>query len=388
MILKFGRIVRAAIFLFIALIAADEAVAATFTARKALGFNGGVKIFLDGPIVEGDQKRFSSLVSSLLNHGFIVEEVILNSPGGLVSEGTAIGKRIRALKANTRAPWIAGGAPSCERPASLQPVNPTATCTCDSACYLIWAGGIFREGNYVGVHRFRFDPKYYGGLSFSDAKEKYEHELVAHRQYLEEMNVPREVIDANFQTGSDAIRYLTWEQMKASRVTQNYLEELLIARCGRLLKEPNVKYWECKEASLFDLRVEAIREYLSLYNERLSGFSPKVQPSDSSKSFLDKGVILTEDYFLAPADAGAFSLKAGDIIQVANDNASSPISDVSEFRRWWERQYDDACKEAKSWQDYRTQAVARRSRNEIASLKLQIRGLHPKLCDLYDPIKD
>ena len=29
-------------------------------------------------------------------------------------------------------------------------------CTCVSACFHIWASGLARLGNYVGVHRFRF----------------------------------------------------------------------------------------------------------------------------------------------------------------------------------------------------------------------------------------
>lgn len=89
-------------------------------------------IFLEGEVTEGDTQRFSNAVSVLQKHPHWKEaDLVLNSPGGLLDEGLAIGAAIADLKTIT-----------------LRTIVQT---TCESACALIWLAGQPR-GAYVGAH--------------------------------------------------------------------------------------------------------------------------------------------------------------------------------------------------------------------------------------------
>jgi hypothetical protein len=103
-------------------------------------------------------------------------------------------------------------------------------CDCASACFLIWASGVTREGNFVGVHRFRFDEMYFGSLSPSEAKMKYAEAETVFRSYLAKLNVSASIVDRLFATDSKSMYYLSKADLQLIQSTP-YLEELTEAKC-------------------------------------------------------------------------------------------------------------------------------------------------------------
>jgi hypothetical protein len=114
----------------------------------------------------------------------------------------AIGKQIRLLKVGTQSPMRLVNGPvgvSCSRRSydrtgkELPPQerrywysgrdartfvrhpqsSVDARCTCTSACFLIWVGGMGRYGTWIGVHRPFFDAAEYGALSPKEAERRY-----------------------------------------------------------------------------------------------------------------------------------------------------------------------------------------------------------------------
>jgi hypothetical protein len=136
-------------------------------------------------------------------------EVNTFSRGGNVEVAMRIGNQIRTLQARTMAPnhfinepgfaqcWFVASAshggvgyhPNTNYKRNLRTSAGASWCDCASACFLIWASGVTREGNFVGVHRFRFDEMYFGSLSPSEAKMKYAEAETVFRSYLAKLNV-------------------------------------------------------------------------------------------------------------------------------------------------------------------------------------------------------
>jgi hypothetical protein len=97
---------------------------------------------IKGEIASGDSEKFVRLLES--NHPFL-ESVHLWSSGGSVAEAIKIGRLVRKVMLTTGTPWVEENwGDYCE---------PGPTCHCASACALIWAAGIVRSGNKLGLHR-------------------------------------------------------------------------------------------------------------------------------------------------------------------------------------------------------------------------------------------
>jgi hypothetical protein len=104
-------------------------------------------------------------------------------------------------------------------------------CNCASACFLIWASGITREGNVVGIHRPYYDEGYFGKLSANEAQEKYAIMLADYKSYLAKLDVPTAIIDRMFATDSRSMHYLDKGELELMTSTP-FLEELTQAKCG------------------------------------------------------------------------------------------------------------------------------------------------------------
>src|SRR5579863_9666524 len=99
-------------------------------------------IFADGEIVPGTFEKFESFVKA---HPSLIPDaaVILNSPGGSVTEGIKLGDAIRDLHFRTNVGTVG------DEPMSI------ASGTCLSACIYPYLGGEYRylrEGSSIGVH--------------------------------------------------------------------------------------------------------------------------------------------------------------------------------------------------------------------------------------------
>src|SRR4029077_9708750 len=93
--------------------------------------------------------------------------VVLNSPGGLVSAGLALGRSIRKhgfwTQVGAALPYNIGVSPSVPNrliPYLRKPVAPPFPASCISSCSIAYLGGVYRFMDYgsdYGVHRFYSD---------------------------------------------------------------------------------------------------------------------------------------------------------------------------------------------------------------------------------------
>jgi hypothetical protein len=82
------------------------------------------------------------------------------------------------------------------------------SCHCASACFLIWAAGIERHGNSLGLRRPSTRSTNFADLPPDRASALYRTLLAEIGFYLLEMDVPRRFIDVMTDTSSSDIRWL------------------------------------------------------------------------------------------------------------------------------------------------------------------------------------
>ena len=162
--------------------------------------------YFHGPIADGDYDKVRQFYRKY--HPFLYA-FKLNSPGGDVDEAMRIGRLFRKYQITTYAPESAG--PSYilghGTGAEWEPLCAGSDCACASACALMWFGGVERSGT-VGLHRPRIDDPAFKALRGADATKVYIRILLEIARYLEEMEVPRPMIDAMVATGSSEIRWI------------------------------------------------------------------------------------------------------------------------------------------------------------------------------------
>jgi len=194
------------------------------------------QLYIVGPIVPGDYNRFVAAVRSASGDVFSVDIVSL---GGDVDEAIAIGRLIHKLGFATNAPSAADYAPEA-RAMMCNTAGRIARspCSCVSACFLIWAGGVARSGNDIHIHRIRFTDTSFGALPPTEASTRYQQALEHVHQYLLEMEIPESVWEkmvrmpswATEQVDNQSLAYMTWPPSYA---------EWLNARCGFPNANPN-----------------------------------------------------------------------------------------------------------------------------------------------------
>ena len=114
--------------------------------------------------------------------------------------------------------------------------NGSSDCACASACALIWFGAQDRIGT-VGLHRPRTDDAAFTALSPADASAAYRRMLDGVRSYLDEMEVPKQMIELMISTGSAEIR---WVDATEDEVEQPpSIAEWKDASCGPFTKQEN-----------------------------------------------------------------------------------------------------------------------------------------------------
>jgi hypothetical protein len=213
---------------------------------------GGVDIEIEGMLIDGDSQKFRSVVDSVLQEGLRIHSVRLNSPGGLVSQALEIGDTIRTLKLDTVAPtklmWNA---------------------TCESACFFIWAAGIDRYGEDIGIHRPYFDPRTFAHLSPSNAAAEYKKmaDLVAGK--LEGWGIPDIMVRRMLSASSKQMIPLSPDDFQLLRNDPAF-SELLISRCGEEPYNPDKLsapfYSDCQIAVINERLDEGIRQYRGQLN--------------------------------------------------------------------------------------------------------------------------
>ena len=212
------------------------------------------EIFIEGKIEIGDEERFRHVVLEIIDKKLPLEGVSIYSLGGAVRPALHIGRQIRLLRLGTSGPVrVAALGPdgvSCRRAAYDQSGNTIRSkhwtrnsrsqtefsrndsgCLCASACFLIWAAGSERAGDWIGVHRPSFDPKEFGALSPQQADEQYSAMAQEIKAYLDEMGIPESITRKMMAASSRQMFYLSSDEARMLRDHAS-LTELIIARCG------------------------------------------------------------------------------------------------------------------------------------------------------------
>lgn len=222
-------------------------------------------ILMAGPIVKGDYQR---LYDILRERGPTISTLNIISVGGSVSEAIEIGNMVRRLRLSTGTgsritPQEAGDGETANYlngvliskhgtnylcPAGAMNNYRLSECVCLSACFLVYAAGIGRSGNVIGLHRPTFVDAGFGNLDASTADRRYQELMKRVQSYLSSMGVN----DAYFQK---MMRVSSTEMyiVPASEANDNLagvlpsFAEWLKSRCGEL---------SSKEAdALIDMRV-------------------------------------------------------------------------------------------------------------------------------------
>jgi len=203
----------------------------------------------------------------------------------------AIGDQIRTLQTRTTGPYMEAkirkrrvvqtGETSCtfweanDYGVGIKPFVGERWCECTSACFLIWASGVVREGGRMGIHRLFWEGSEFGQLPPADARERYKMAQDHFTSYLKRLDVPQTIIDRLFATDSRSMYYLTWPEMELMQSTP-YVEEMTYSRCGKSKKESmsaknnwtmteDTVHVECYRSILKQILADGAKDYLEKY---------------------------------------------------------------------------------------------------------------------------
>jgi ATP-dependent protease ClpP protease subunit len=168
-------------------------------------------IYLDGPIDRGAAQRLETFLQK--NNVPELSTVVLNSPGGNLFEGMAIGRVIRKYRLNTN---VGKRLSTAKEYYSFEPG------ICYSACSIAFLGGKFRyltEKSKYGVHRFSF-PLSTG--SDTDISQIVSAEIM---NYLRSMSIDVELFTHMTKAGPNEIMEINSFDRNRLRVTNNGFEE-------------------------------------------------------------------------------------------------------------------------------------------------------------------
>jgi len=192
---------------------------------------------IKGVIEAGDSAKFDAFLRA--NHLFL-DKLFLWSPGGSVAEAMKIGRLVRKGMLTTKAP------DEFSFQKSLPPTGrgfltgeqakvlcQGSDCHCASACFLIWAAGVVRDGNALGLHRPSIRSIRFANLPPEHASGSYRFALAEVEKYLGEMEVPRRFIELMIDTSSNDIHWLDLEESWSLKEVPS-IAEWIAASCGAM----------------------------------------------------------------------------------------------------------------------------------------------------------
>lgn len=210
---------------------------------------------ISGPIKVGDAAKLRQLIYSERNSMRHRIYLLLDSPGGNLSEAIAMAKLIRFIGFNTI-------------------VDEHSSCT--SACFVLYAAGYLRMGQQplirssaevtmIGVHRALLPVAEMRALSFEEAREVVKEAGELSTKALFDLDVPGDIIRLVQGTPAAGMRYLTVEQLNTF-FDSPWLIDLAHAKCGlpipaasasqQVATQYSLRIHECMAKVLFDHRLE------------------------------------------------------------------------------------------------------------------------------------
>ena len=214
---------------------------------------------IEGEIVSGDAQR---LIDSYAKYGTVISPIYPRSRGGDVEEAMRMGTIIRRLRLETSVPvWDTGNPP-----VDLIKVDRSEDTICASACFLVYAGGATRLGNYLALHRpylARKEAQALSDVEHEAAQKKIDTRV---KEYLADMEVDQYWIDRMFSANSQEYYMPPWVEAD-SRVHHLMdmvpsLEEVVLSKCK---EDPDVDrkmqaFGESRSGPLTDADVEKMKE--------------------------------------------------------------------------------------------------------------------------------
>lgn len=188
---------------------------------------------LRGSIEKGDYGKIVSLLRA--NHPFL-NTFYLMSPGGNVDEAFKIGRLFRKYMISAQAPAEINRVFLLPASSTKWLCNGEPECVCASACALIWFGAQERLGT-VGLHRPRTDDPSFKALGPAEASAVYRRIVDSVVRYLDEMEVPKQMIESMVATGSAEIRWV--DSIKNGLQRPPSIAEWKDASCGSWTAQEN-----------------------------------------------------------------------------------------------------------------------------------------------------
>jgi hypothetical protein len=189
-------------------------------------------LLVRGEIVPGDYEDLVALVKSDPDRFRRAQGVILASPGGDIREALRIARFVRGTYSSV---YVG-----------------SATGPCVSACFFIYSSAVFRIASTgtLGVHRPYLHPRRIQSMSAGDVEESQRVVLREARKYLEDQDVPTNLIDRMFQRASTEVYWLTRAEIEDQLGSRPpWYEQFLIAKCG-LDKAMERRYFSTNDKKL------------------------------------------------------------------------------------------------------------------------------------------
>ena len=201
-------------------------------------------VLIEGQIVKGDYKRFQYLALTVPPEGNVVW---LASPGGDLAEAVKIGLLVRRLKLDVQVPVSNKNIWSI-----MLSVSDPRNNVCASACFFIYAAGVHRSGDILGVHRPRITEEDLKNLTMNEAAlgQTSANDLAS--TYLRKMGVPASIIEKMQTTKPNDIQWLNEDELKSLSGYIPQYEDWLDARCPYGTEVPEDRN-PCKDCSANEL---------------------------------------------------------------------------------------------------------------------------------------
>jgi hypothetical protein len=170
-------------------------------------------LYMSGEIHSGDYERFIEFMSKdMLKYADSPKLMVLASNGGDLVEALKIAELLKQMFFNVY----------------------VLDAKCASACFFLYLSGTYRYARpgLLGIHRAYFDPRYFAGLSASEAQKRQAALTQATRNVLDESGVPQYLIEKMNQTSSAQVYWLDDEDLDRIGSRPAWYEELMIAKCG------------------------------------------------------------------------------------------------------------------------------------------------------------
>jgi hypothetical protein len=195
-------------------------------------------IMIEGEIVVGDYAKFEKMVMQI----FSPETVWLASPGGDLAESMKIGRLVRELKLQV---WV----PS-KNGLFFPSMNSKQNAVCASACFFIYAAGVDRRGEILGIHRPYFSMMAYQKMGLDEAAKKQSTAMKVSADYLKDKGVSAAIVERMNNIGSEKIVWLNDEEVSDMTGFIPEYTEWFKANCPPIIgSDGNLdrqKMFECK----------------------------------------------------------------------------------------------------------------------------------------------